>query len=39
MDGSRVRLRLLDDVEIVDSPELKRYVADYFRRNAAVIAD
>ena len=30
---------LLDDVEIVDSPELKRYVADYFRRNAAVIAD
>lgn len=30
---------LLDDVEIVDSPELKRYVADYFRRNAAVIGD
>ena len=30
---------LLDDVEIVDSPELKRYVAEYFRRNAAVIAD
>lgn len=27
---------LLDDVEIVDSPELKRYVADYFRRNAAM---
>jgi len=23
----------------IDSPELKRYVADYFRRNAAVIAD
>ena len=27
---------LLDDVEVIDSPELKRYVADYFRRNASV---
>lgn len=28
---------LLDDIEILDSPELKRYVADYFRRNADML--
>ncbi len=28
---------LLDDIEIIDSPDLKRYIADYLRRNADML--